>query len=340
MERYKFQYGGDQQPQQQFDYTNTDFFNSVLDQSALGNYNNQQDDNSQQYEDINPNEDSDYIKSLRSYDSEQSQNGLSSRIDDLEQQLNSRFDNLQSQQEMNDWSSSDQGTDYFNDLYDSRTDSSPVQTQDLEQAQVSAESGGDNNAISPKGAMGAYQFMPSTWNENKPSPDASPYNRTDAQYAYNKYMGNLLTQFGNDKRKAVAAYNAGPGRVQGLVRQYGDSWEQHLPDETKGYLNKVFNIQTKPGANIENVNKNLLNIVSNVSQQFPGLVVSSGTDSKHTTNSAHYDGEAVDIGANSSNKSAYNNFKQNLPELKQKYGVQYIDEGDHIHVSLSTKGKR
>ena len=62
-------------------------------------------------------------------------------------------------------------------------------------------------------------------------------------------------------------------------------------------------------------------------------------DGKHTKNSTHYDNDGVDIGANSSNKNAYNNLKKYVPILKQK-GFNILDEGDHLHISNSKKGKK
>lgn len=335
MAKYTFQTGGEA-----FDYTNNDFFNSVVDQAQQQDYSQQyEQDNSQPTaEDQQPEEENDYIKNLRAYDDSQPNEDYTNKLSELEQRLNSRFDELSQQYQQQSYLGSPDGVDQLNDLYDSRTPTSPV-VDDLNEAQLQAESGGDDNAVSPKGAMGAFQFMPSTWEQYKPSADASPFNRTDAQYARNKYMNVLMQQFGNDHRKALAAYNAGPGRVSKLIQQYGEEWEQHLPQETKGYLNKIENIQTKSGASIQNINKGLLGLVSGLNNAYPGLVVTSGTDGQHTRNSAHYDGDAVDIGANSSSKEAYSSFKEVLPTLRRKYGIKYLDEGDHIHLSLSSKGK-
>jgi hypothetical protein len=338
--KYIFQEGGDA------DQTGSIFFNSLADQ-FINQQQAQQD--GQQYtqpaDQPTEDEDSEFIKGLKEYDADQKSNALTDRLDELERRLNNRLDELSMQQQQQEWLSSDDGFNYLQGMYDTQIeDKTPLlENAALQQRQLMAESGGYDNAVSPKGAMGAYQFMPSTWEEYKPSPNASPFNRADAEYAYNKYMGALLNQFGNDQRKATAAYNAGPTRVQRLIDKYGDDWEKYLPEETKGYLNKIFtipsNIKTKPGVDIQNVNKNLLSMVSNFDSVYPGLVISSGTDSKHMKNSAHYDGEAIDIGANSSNKQAYQKFKQSLPELQRKYGIKFLDEGDHIHVSLSSKGK-
>jgi hypothetical protein len=49
-------------------------------------------------------------------------------------------------------------------------------------------------------------------------------------------MKHYLTVFEGDAHKALAAYNAGLGRVQSLVAAHGEDWERALPAETKGYL--------------------------------------------------------------------------------------------------------
>lgn len=98
---------------------------------------------------------------------------------------------------------------------------------------------------SPAGAIGIAQVMPGT------APEAAqlaglPFDenryRTDPEYnaALGKaYFEKQLADFG-DPEMAVAAYNAGPGRVQAAVRRGGENWKQYLPAETKGYLQSVF----------------------------------------------------------------------------------------------------
>ena len=115
-----------------------------------------------------------------------------------------------------------------------------------------AEGGIDRNGnflISSKGAVGPAQVMPQTapeaarlaglpWDEARYRSDPM-YNRALGE-AYHKQM---LKSFGGDRRKAAAAYNAGPGNVNDAIAQAkreGGSWEQYLPGETKDYLRKVF----------------------------------------------------------------------------------------------------
>jgi len=112
-----------------------------------------------------------------------------------------------------------------------------------------AESGGRDFTAqgapltSPAGAMFKNQVMPATAANPgygvKPAQAQTPeeYNRVGAEY----YQA-LLKQFNGDERKAAAAYNAGPGRVQqNMARNGGQMNEGQLPKETQGYLGKVFN---------------------------------------------------------------------------------------------------
>ena len=100
---------------------------------------------------------------------------------------------------------------------------------------------------SPKGALGVAQIMPAT------GPEAAklaglPYdeNRLKTDRDYNAALGKAyfskqLQDFGGDERKALAAYNAGPGAVRTAerkAREAGtpDAWLNFLPKETQNYV--------------------------------------------------------------------------------------------------------
>lgn len=372
MAKYIFQDGGENPAQQQPLVVQSDSgisFNNYLD-SLMQQQVPQQPQMQQPNDAQSAPEESDYIKGLRAQAEEDANKPVSydEHLATIEKRINDLSASLGERQTQVDWFGSDDGYDYARSAYD-KDSTNPVfnhppmpadisheisshyankrnldnmlTQQQLQQRQMMAESGGNNNAVSKAGARGPYQFMPATWDAYKPSPDAQITDPVASGKAYNKYMGELLTQFGGDQRKAVAAYNAGDGRISSAIKQYGDDWENHIPAETKGYLKNVFdnNIQTAHNANLTGIKPELLDIVGTLSKTFNGLKVTSGTDGQHMNNSAHYDGEAVDIGANSSNKEAYQKFVQSLPDLKEKYGIKYIDEGDHIHISLSSHGK-
>jgi hypothetical protein len=80
-------------------------------------------------------------------------------------------------------------------------------------AQVNAESGGDPNAVSPAGAEGEFQFLPSTYT-GLGFPAGTEFNPAEEVRAYEKYMTELLQWAKGDVRKALAAYNAGQGGWQ------------------------------------------------------------------------------------------------------------------------------
>lgn len=106
------------------------------------------------------------------------------------------------------------------------------------------ESSFDPRARSPAGAAGLFQLMPATakryglrtWpfdQRLKPEPSA----RAAAQYL--QYLHNRY----KDWRLALAAYNAGEGTVDGLLKKQKirtfDSIAPHLPAETQMYVPKL-----------------------------------------------------------------------------------------------------
>jgi membrane-bound lytic murein transglycosylase D len=106
------------------------------------------------------------------------------------------------------------------------------------------ESSFDPQARSPAGAAGLFQLMPATakryglrtWPlDHRLRPD-------DSARAAAKYLEYLHRHF-NDWRLALAAYNAGEGTVQRLMKQHNaksfDGIATHLPAETQMYVPRV-----------------------------------------------------------------------------------------------------
>lgn len=107
------------------------------------------------------------------------------------------------------------------------------------------ESRGNQAAVSPKGAVGVAQVMPTTgpeaarlaglpWDEQRLRTDAA-YNRALGQ----AYFAKQLQTFGGDAAKALAAYNAGPGAVGNAIAKSeakGGDWLALLPKETQDYV--------------------------------------------------------------------------------------------------------
>ena len=80
-------------------------------------------------------------------------------------------------------------------------------------AQVQVESGGQADAVSPAGAEGPYQFLPSTWAQLG-FPAGQEFNWATSTQAYIATMKLLLQWSGGNVRQALAAYNAGLGNWQ------------------------------------------------------------------------------------------------------------------------------
>lgn len=99
-----------------------------------------------------------------------------------------------------------------------------------------AESGGNPNAVSPAGALGRMQVMPSTARD--PGFGIRPSNGTaaDDERVGREYRAAMQRRYGGDPAKMWAAYNAGPGRVDKALAA-GPSWLNALPPETRRYVN-------------------------------------------------------------------------------------------------------
>jgi hypothetical protein len=78
-------------------------------------------------------------------------------------------------------------------------------------AQISQESGFDNNSVGQYGERGIVQFLPSTWDSIG---HGDPTNLEAELNAYVDYMKYLMQLEHNDMQLALAAYNGGPGNVQ------------------------------------------------------------------------------------------------------------------------------
>jgi soluble lytic murein transglycosylase-like protein len=85
--------------------------------------------------------------------------------------------------------------------------------QDLDAGLIRAiirrESASVSCAVSVKGAVGLMQLMPDTAQKF----GVDPYDAKQNIQAGSKYLKELLTRYKGDRKLALAAYNAGPGRV-------------------------------------------------------------------------------------------------------------------------------
>lgn len=95
-------------------------------------------------------------------------------------------------------------------------------------ALAQVESGGNPRAVSPKGAVGLYQFMPATAQQY----GIDPRHPGQARQGAERYMTDLVQQFDGDLPTALAAWNWGPGNV----RKHGI---HQAPAETRNFVRKV-----------------------------------------------------------------------------------------------------
>jgi soluble lytic murein transglycosylase len=120
---------------------------------------------------------------------------------------------------------------------------------------VRQESGFASDAVSPVGARGLMQLMPATATAiaKKLQVAFTPAKLTqDGSFNVllgRTYIESLLDDFGGSYALAIAAYNAGPGRVRQWLHDYGDprggridmvDWIELIPvNETRNYVQRV-----------------------------------------------------------------------------------------------------
>ncbi len=100
---------------------------------------------------------------------------------------------------------------------------------DLIRGVITEESGGRPCAVSSKGAQGLMQLMPATSEEFGVKDPFDPRQNVEAG---TKLLKQLMTKYKDDVSLALAAYNAGEGRVD------RDGGVPQIP-ETKNYVNDI-----------------------------------------------------------------------------------------------------
>jgi soluble lytic murein transglycosylase-like protein len=101
----------------------------------------------------------------------------------------------------------------------------------LVKAVISAESNWNPKAVSHKGAVGMMQLMPKTANDLGVSNRYNPEENIEGGV---KYLRHLLDKFNGNLTLELAAYNAGPARVE------KDNRVPSIP-ETVNYVKRVMN---------------------------------------------------------------------------------------------------
>ena len=123
--------------------------------------------------------------------------------------------------------------DRFANLIDQASDRFALPARWI-RAVLKLESGGDENAISPRGAMGLMQLMPGTWVElsARYGLGLDPFDARDNILAGTAYLKEMHDRFGS--AGFLAAYHAGPARYEQHL-----ATGQPLPSETTAYVAAV-----------------------------------------------------------------------------------------------------
>jgi soluble lytic murein transglycosylase len=118
---------------------------------------------------------------------------------------------------------------------------------------IRQESMFDPEAKSPVGALGLMQLMPATAKQVASREGIGSGNLTNGSYNIKvgtAYLQELLDRYNGSYPLAIAAYNAGPGRVSGWLDTFGDprglsndklvDWIELMPIyETRNYVQRV-----------------------------------------------------------------------------------------------------
>ncbi|GAA4709107.1 lytic transglycosylase domain-containing protein [Brevibacillus fulvus] len=110
---------------------------------------------------------------------------------------------------------------------------------DLVKEVVRAESNFNPNAVSRAGAKGLMQLMDSTARSMHVRNVYDPVQNLEGG---TKYLRSLLQRFDGNVKVALAAYNAGPGRIRQLGIDDDEELEEKaylLPEETRRYVAKI-----------------------------------------------------------------------------------------------------
>lgn len=117
------------------------------------------------------------------------------------------------------------------------------------QAQEQAESGGNPNAVSPKGAFGPMQIMPATAADPGFGMASLPANATPEQNREfgREYMTRITREMGGDPVAGLMAYNWGIGNAQKAMQAAGGDVRRALasaPRETQQYVSRIMGGQS------------------------------------------------------------------------------------------------
>jgi Rod binding domain-containing protein len=101
---------------------------------------------------------------------------------------------------------------------------------------IMTESGGDPNAVSPRGAKGLMQLMDSTAEQLGVADSLNPQQNINGGA---KYLRQLLDKYDGDLTRTLAAYNAGPAAVDKHNGMPPYSETKRYVDKVMGHLSRI-----------------------------------------------------------------------------------------------------
>ncbi len=142
-------------------------------------------------------------------------------------------------------------THTYNQIINRKSNKYDIEPAIIE-AVITAESNWDPQALSKKGAIGLMQLMPATAKEMKVSDPYDPDENIDGGTRYLRY---LMNRFNDDLDLVLAAYNAGPSRVEkagGIpsileTRMYVESVKSFYQGYSRNKITPIYKITFKNG---------------------------------------------------------------------------------------------
>jgi hypothetical protein len=244
---------------------------------------------------------------------------------------------------------------------------------DLFARQINAESGFNPSARSGVGAQGIAQIMPATargWgvNPNDPQAALNAAARAMSKYvkSYGGYRNALVAYNAGPGRVGKPLYAETRNYINRIMGGQSEPSVQYAPttpamqQDNSGVLAFIFKgsplaglmstmqagqaSATQPttramnAPNVPSGQKNykwLQQVGQSVFKLKNDPGTSQTTGGKHTANSRHYAGMAVDFGTARNSRDKLNDWYQWAQQNKNKYGFkEVLDEGDHIHVAF------
>ena len=167
---------------------------------------------------------------------------------------------------------------------------------DLVNSVIHAESGFNSHAISPKGARGLMQLMPSTASNLGVKDSFDPEANVGGG---SRYLRELLERYDFDLVKALAAYNAGPQRVE----QYNG-----VPPfrETRAYVARIVHDYNRKKIAQEKADAHGKKLQATQSAKQSGKLATSRTHSQKSTPGSSAASHAPKYSAKSTSQLASN----------------------------------